>query len=72
LDLSGAPAIDFTSAIALNDMICNTPVSTGRKAMLAGMRPKLKSILNKQNIFKTFDEEFIHTERVSALSHAAT
>jgi len=71
LDLSGVPIIDFTAAMALNDMIRNTLDAEGRKAILVGMRPKVKIFLKRQNILKPLDEEFIHTDRPSALSHAA-
>lgn len=71
LDLSGVPVIDFTAAMALNDMIRNTLDAEGRKAILVGMRPKIKIFLKRQNILKPLDEEFIHADRPSALSHAA-
>ena len=71
LDLSGVPIVDFTAAMALNDMIRNTLDAAGRKAILVGMRPKVKIFLKRQNILKPLDEEFIHADRPSALSHAA-
>ena len=71
LDLSGVPVVDFTAAMAWNDMIRNTLDAAGRKAILVGMRPKVKIFLKRQNILKPLDEEFIHADRPSALSHAA-
>ncbi len=71
LDLSGVPVVDFTAAMALNDMICNTLDSTSRKAILVGMRPKVKIFLTRQNILKLVNEEYIHSNRPSALNHAA-
>lgn len=71
LDLSGVPMVDFTAAMALSDMIRNTLDAAGRKAILVGMRPKVKVFLKTQNILKPIDEEFIHTVRASALEHAA-
>lgn len=71
LDLSGVPIVDFTAAMALNDMIRNTLDAAGRKAILVGMRPKVKIFLKRQNILKPLDEEFIHSDRASALEHAA-
>ena len=71
LDLSGVPIIDFTAAMALNDMIRNTLDATGRKAILVGLRPKVKVFLKVQGILKPLDEEYIHIDRPSALAHAA-
>ena len=71
LDLSGVPLVDFTAAMALSDMIRNTLDNAGRKAILVGMRPKVKTFLKTQNILKPVDEDFIHLDRSSALSHAA-
>ena len=71
LDLSGVPLVDFTAAMALSDMIRNTLDNAGRKAILVGMRPKVKTFLKTQNILKPVDEDFIHLDRPSALSHAA-
>lgn len=71
LDLSGVPVVDFTAAMALSDMIRNTLDAAGRKAILVGMRPKVKIFLKRQNILKPLDEEFIHSDRAAALSHAA-
>lgn len=71
LDLSGVPLVDFTAAMAIHDMIRDTLAAAGRKALLVGMRPKVKAFLKTQNILKPLDEEFIHAQRASALSHAA-
>ena len=71
LDLSGVPMVDFTAAMALSDMIRNTLDAAGRKAILVGMRPKVKGFLKTQKILSPLDEEFIHNDRPSALNHAA-
>ncbi len=71
LDLSGVPVVDFTAAMALSDMIRNTLDATGRKALLVGMRPKVKTFLERQDILKPLGEEYIHTDRAFALTHAA-
>lgn len=71
LDLSGVPMVDFTAAMALSDMIRNTLDAEGRKAILVGMRPKVKAFLKNQNILKPLDEEYFHTARSSALEHAS-
>ena len=71
LDLSGVPIIDFTAAMALNDMIRNTLDAAGRKALIVGMRPKVKAFLKAQKILNPLDEEYIHSNRQPALTHAA-
>ena len=72
LDLSGVPIVDFTAAMALEDMIRNTLDAAGRKAIIVGLRPKVKIFLKVQGILKPLDEDFIHIDRASALVHAAS
>ena len=71
LDLSGVPMVDYTAGMALSDMIRNTLDVKERKVILVGMRPKVKIFLKRQNILKPLDEEYIHTDRASALQHAS-
>lgn len=71
LDLSSVPQVDFTASMALNDMICDTLESPDHKVLLVGMRPKVKAFLQQQNILKPVSEEFIHSERSTALHQAA-
>ena len=71
LDLSGVPQIDFTAAMALNDMICDVLESDDQKVLLVGMRAKVEAFLNKQGILKPVDKSFIHADRASALNHTA-
>lgn len=71
LDLSGVPMVDYTAAMALSDMIRNTLDSTGGTALLVGMRPKVKIFLKTQKILTPVNDEYIHTDRPSALAHAA-
>ncbi|MFK5915000.1 MAG: SulP family inorganic anion transporter [Woeseiaceae bacterium] len=70
IDLSAVPMIDFTAAMALQDMIRNTLDSKGGKVILVGMRAKVQEFLKTQQILKRLDEKFIHTDRLSALNYA--
>ena len=71
LDLSGVPMVDYTAAMALSDMIRNTLDSSDRKAILVGMRPKVKTFLKTQKILTPVNDKYIHIDRPSALAHAA-
>lgn len=70
LDLTDVPAIDYTSCRALDDMISDT-LAVKRKVFIVCMRPKLKTFLNKQGIFKKLDLDSIHSQRSTALCAAA-
>ena len=71
LDLSGVPAVDFTSSMALNDIISDTLKYSGRYVFLVGLRPSVKSFLEKQNVLDKVDKGHIYPERHTALCHAA-
>ena len=71
LDLSGVPMVDYTAAMALSDMIRNALDSPHRKAILVGIRPKVKIFLKIQKILTLVNGEYIHINRPSALAHAA-
>ena len=71
LDLSGVPAVDFTSAMALNDMISDTLADKDRYVFLVGLRPAVQEFLRKQRVLDYVDNGHIYTDRHSALCHAA-
>lgn len=71
LDLSGVPAVDFTSAMALNDMITGTLSSKDRYVFLVGLRPNVEKFLSRQGVLDNIEKGHIYHERFSALCHAA-
>lgn len=71
LDLTGVPAVDFTSSMALNDIISDTLASKDRYVFLVGLRPNVMSFLDKQGILEQVDKGHIYTERHTAICHAA-
>lgn len=71
LDLTGVPIIDFTSSMALNDIISDTLASSERYIFLVGLRPKVQNFLEKQAILDKVDSSHIYPERQAALCHAA-
>ena len=71
LDLSGVPSVDFTSAMALNDMVCDTLESSERYVFFVGLRPNVESFLEKQSVLEKVDKGHIYSERHTALCHAA-
>ncbi len=71
LDLTGVPAVDFTSSMALNDIISDTLASKDRYVFLVGLRPNVKSFLDSQGILEQVDSGHIYAERHTALCHAA-
>jgi len=70
LDLTHVPAIDFTTARAIEDIIVNTR-SAGRHILLVGARPEVCEMLRRQNVLRHFDAGHMYRERVMALRHAA-
>lgn len=70
LDLTDVPVVDFTSAMALYDMIQDAH-GVKRKVIIVGMSAKVKNFLSKQKILDKVDNEYIHETRRSALCHAA-
>ncbi|NNF97278.1 MAG: SulP family inorganic anion transporter, partial [Halobacteria archaeon] len=70
VDLTDVPAIDYTSCRALDDMISDT-LAVNRQVFIVCMRPKLKTFLDKQGIFKKLGIDNIHSQRSTALCAAA-
>ena len=71
LDLSGVPAVDFTSAMAITDMINDTLADKGRHVFLVGLRNNVRAFLDQQNAIDNVDSSHIYSERHTALCHAA-
>lgn len=71
LDLSGVPAVDFTSSMALNDMIGDTLAGKDRYVFLVGLRPDVHQFLDRQGVLDKVDSSHIYPERHAALCHAA-
>ena len=71
LDLSGVPAVDFTSAMALNDIITDTLAESERYVFIVGLRPNVQSFLEKQSVLDKVDSSHLYPERHTALCHAA-
>jgi len=71
LDLSGVPAVDFTSSMALTDMISDTLTGGDRYVFFVGLRPNVQAFLEKQGVLDKVDSSHIYSERHSALCHAA-
>jgi len=65
------PAVDFTSSMALNDMISDMLTTPNRYVFLVGLRPKVKNFLEKQGTLDHIDKSHIYEERHTALCHAA-
>lgn len=71
LDLSGVPAVDFTSAMALQDMINDTLAENERYVFMVGLRPTVQTFLEKQRVLDRIDSSHLYPERHTALCHAA-
>ena len=71
LDLSGVPAVDFTSCMALTDIISDTLAESDRYVFMVGLRPNVERFLEKQGVLDNVDNGHIYTERHTALCHAA-
>lgn len=71
LDLSVVPAVDFTSSMALNDMISDMLAEPNRYVFIVGLRPRVAKFLNLQGTLEKVDKSHIYDERHTALCHAA-
>ena len=71
LDLSGVPVVDFTSCMALNDIINDTLAVSDRFVFIVGLRPNVQRALEKQSVLDNVDKGHIYSDRHTALSHAA-
>lgn len=70
LDLSGVPAVDFTSCMALNDIINDTLAAHNRFVFIVGLRPNVQHVVEKQGVLDNVDKGHIYSDRHTALSHA--
>jgi SulP family sulfate permease len=70
LDLSNVPTIDFTTGIAIEDMIVNAERS-GRHVLLSGAQPKVRGILQGLGVLKKLRPEHDLPRRLLALRKAA-
>ncbi|MDH3980135.1 MAG: SulP family inorganic anion transporter [Gammaproteobacteria bacterium] len=69
LDLTSVPAIDFTSARAIEDIIVDTK-SAGREIFLVGACTAVCDMLEKQKILRHFNTGHMYQSRLDALLHA--
>jgi len=70
LDLTDVPLIDFTTGIAIEDMI-KTAESTGRHVLVAGEQMRVKDILKKLGVLGLLKPDHEFPSRVLALKKAA-
>ncbi len=68
LDLSEVPSIDFTVALALEDIIKET-LSAGRQIFLIGAREPVYKMLQQQKVLQNLPEGSIYDNRLDALMH---
>ena len=71
LDLSGVPAVDFTSCMALSDIINDTLAVSDRFVFIVGLRPNVERFMEKQGVLDNVDKGHIYSDRHTALLHAA-
>ncbi|VAX32209.1 Na(+)-dependent bicarbonate transporter BicA, partial [hydrothermal vent metagenome] len=70
LDFANVPTIDFTTGIAIEDMIHDAQDS-GRHVFLSGAQPPVRDILQRLGVFRLLKEEHDFTRRLYALKQAA-
>ena len=71
LDLSAVPAVDFTSCMALSDIINDTLAASNRSVFIVGLRPNVERFIEKQGVLDNVDKGHIYSDRHTALLHAA-
>ena len=70
LDLSDVPAIDYSTCRTLEDMLANAS-NMGRYALLAGLKPPVEKLLERQGVLDSLRKEQSFPSRLQALEHAA-
>jgi len=70
LDLSDVPIIDFTSSIAIEDIILDAQ-EAGHHIFIAGAKDTVKSILSQQGILNLLLPEHQYESRLEAIKHAS-
>lgn len=70
LDISNVPTIDFTTGVAIEDMIHDAQ-NSGRHVFLSGTQPPVRDILERLGVFRLLKEEHDFTRRLYALKQAA-
>ena len=71
LDFSGVPMIDFTSTLAVFDMVDGT-LARGRQVVIAGVQPKVAEMLEKQGVMQRIDPANRLDSRLAALKRVNT
>lgn len=71
LDLSDVPMIDSSASFALEEVIRNA-TSAGRFVLLVGVKPAVRTILERVGVMTLFPTDHVHDARASAIQHAAT
>jgi len=70
IDLSDVPSVDFTSSRAIDDMVSDS-LHAKRTVILAGARPAVIDLLQRQGILDKINQQNLHTSRHAALQQAA-
>jgi len=70
LDLSDVPLIDFTSSLAIEDIILDAQ-EAGHHIFISGARNIVEEVLNKQGILSLLLDEHQYENREDALRHAS-
>ncbi len=68
LDFTGVPSVDFTSSLALCDIIEGAQAKH-RPFALLGMKPNVLQALKKQNVLRFIQPECLFATRLHALQH---
>lgn len=70
LDLSDVPLIDFTSSLAIEDIILDAQ-EAGHHIFISGVRNNVEEVLSKQGILSLLLDEHQYENREDALRHAS-
>jgi sulfate permease, SulP family len=71
LDMSEVPMIDSSASFALEEVIRNA-TSDDRYALLVGLRPSVRAILDQVGVLDLLPDGHVHMEREPAIRHAAS
>jgi len=70
LDLADVPFADFTTGMAIKDMI-RTAMDSGKLAVISGVRSDVRNILDRIGVFEVLPEESDFPSRLAALQFTA-
>jgi SulP family sulfate permease len=71
LDLSDVPMVDSSAGLSIGDVV-QQAVSRGKPVYIVGMRPRVRTVLDRLGVMRLLPPQHVEMDRLSALRAAAT